>query len=117
MTDIQIPAVIHAFYIIASTPDIETYEAVNIPAHYQNHPAQGHHSNPPPPVAGHNQTFQGNGPPPPVVGGQGRQEWDTPMQGGHQAPVGGQNPYVGTHPQQQPQSYGAVAEPPNYHKS
>jgi hypothetical protein len=117
MTDIQIPAVIHAFYIIASTPDIETYEAVNIPAHYQNHPAQGHHNNaPPPPVAAHNQTFQGNGPPPPVVGGQGRQEWDTPMQG-HQAPVGGQNPYVGNHPQQQPQSYGAVAEPPSYHKS
>jgi len=126
MTDLQIPAVIHAFYIIATTPDVETYEAVNIPSHYQNHPGPGHHNNPPPPAPGHNQSFQGNGPPPPPVGGQGRQEWDTPMhaQGGHQAPAKGgfENPaYIGSHPQQhqqqQPQSYGAVAEPPSYHKS
>jgi hypothetical protein len=118
----QIPAVIHAFYIIATTPDVEHYEAVNMPSHYQNHPGHaapvGHHA-PPPPQGGfaQNQSYQGNGPPPPapVVGGQGRQEWDAPMHGQGQAP---QNPaYMGTHAQQhQPQAYGAVAEPPSYHK-
>jgi hypothetical protein len=124
--DFQIPAVIHAFYIIASTPDVEHYEAVNIPSHYQNHPTQGHGhghaNNPPPPTQnfGHNQSYSGNGPPPPVQPAGGRaEEWDTPMQGGHQQGQGMQNPaYMGTHPQQaQPQHYGATPEPPSYHKS
>ena len=118
---VQIPAVIHAFYIIASTPDVEHYEAVNIPSHYQNHPGHGHAQNPPPPAHnfGHYQSYSGNGPPPVQPVGGRAEEWDTPMQGGHQHGQGMQNPaYMGTHPQQaQPQHYGATPEPPSYHKS